>query len=342
MTSENNSNKENPGNQNEGGEQPFSPSQYPGYNYPRPSSVQPSSNYPHPAPPTPLSKYPYPATPSPSNNPPPYSSPYNQAYRQAEPIQTEGQQTQLAALPIPQHRVIATYLILAAIVAMFIVTVVLDKRGQGLGFSGQFSGQTLLDLGALYTPAIRAGEWWRLITVMFLHANLIHILLNGINLYALGKQLEGIFGPVRYTVIFFLSGLSGSILSFGLHDITLAVGASGAIFGLIGALIGYFLRQRAQFGTFGRRYLQSLLGTVVINFALLFLIPGIDNIAHFGGLVGGFVLGYLLSPLYTFSQRPPHGQLVITQRDHTSYTWLFMALGWLIVNVGAFFFFLNR
>jgi membrane associated rhomboid family serine protease len=141
-------------------------------------------------------------------------------------------------------------------------------------------------------------------------------------------------------MIFFLSGITGSIASYGLHEQVLGVGASGAIFGLLGATIGYFLRQREKFGVFGQSYLRSLLGTAALNFALLLLIPGIDNLAHGGGLVGGFVLGYLCSPLYEFSQRPD-GRLNITQRDSNSSLWIFFALAWLAIIAAVFFFFLN-
>jgi rhomboid protease GluP len=370
VTIENNPDK--PDN-NEGQESsyPYSPSQYPGYGYPRPSSVQPpaTGNYPYPLPPetgsTPqnpyTSNYPYPqsteSTPSSSSYPYGSSQPsaanenafqsphaWLEDMRQqgyAPPAQTPEERARVTPLPLPTHPVMATYVLLGLIIAMYLISLVVDGRGAGLSFGDQFRAQTLLNLGALYSESVRAGEWWRLITVMFLHANLLHIFLNGFNLYALGKQLEALFGPVRYTAIFFISGLTGSVASFGLHDEIFAVGASGAIFGLVGALIGYFVRQRNQFGFFGRYYLRSLLTTVGINFVILFFIPGVDNIAHLGGLVGGLVLGYLTSPLYDFSQLPG-GRLKITQRDKGSTTWLLFALGWLVVVVAAFMFFLNR
>jgi len=313
--------------------------QYPGYNYPRPSSVQPPSNYPYPP-----SSGPVPTPPAyPGYNPASAAPPYSGEYKATAQVESVQPQNRLTPLPLPTHRVVVTYAILALIVVMYLASVIVDGSSQGFSFTSQISGEALVQLGALYSPFIREqGEWWRLITVMFLHANLLHIGLNGFNLYVLGKQLEALFGPLRYTAIYFLGGLTGSILSFGLHSGNfLAVGASGAIFGLLGAMIGYFLRQRNQFGQFGRRYLQSLLTTAGLNFALLLLIPGVDNIAHFGGLIGGLVVGYLSSPLYNFSQTPD-GRLQISQRDQTSYGWIIYSLVWLVIISLAFFFFLSR
>ncbi len=351
----NNPNELNPP---ESGDKPENEYPQPGTGYPRPSSAQPASGYPYSSPGQPpapnnypygspgngANNYPYgngqpPAYPH-GNNQPPNPSSYQpiQLPENAAPAQN---QAQLSPLPLPLHRVLATYAILAMIIAMFVVTVVVDGASQGLSLVGQFSGATLVKLGALYTPLIQDGEWWRLITVMFLHANLIHIFLNGLNLYVLGKQLEALLGPARYIAIFFVSGIGGSIVSFGLHDRpVLGVGASGAIFGLLGAMIGYFLRQRNQFGALGRHYLRSLLSTVALNFVILLLIPGVDNFAHFGGLATGFVLGFLVSPIYNFSQTQ-EGQLKITQRDSGSLSWLAYVVPVLVVLFGLFMFFLN-
>lgn len=373
MTGENN---RNPQNGDEGADPEFH-SQYPGSGYPRPSSVQPpssGSNYPYPLPPeSGASNYPYSSPPESNPQRPPsgYSQPPNYGGEPAqsprewletmrrqpqytEQVAAEDAEPALAPLPLPLHPVLATYALLGVMILMFVVSIVVDKSTRGLSFSNQFSSNTLIDLGALYSPLVRQGEWWRLLTVMFLHANAIHILLNGFNMYILGKQLEALYGPLRYTAIFFISGFTGSVVSFALHnDIlgytrsgeavygVLGVGASGAIFGLLGAMIGYFLRQRHQFGVFGQRYLRSLLTTAGLNLAILFLIPGIDNFAHLGGLIGGIVLGYLISPLYLFSQSPD-GRLRISQRDTNNYTWVFFSLGWLLVAIVAFIYSLNR
>ncbi|MEI6046170.1 MAG: rhomboid family intramembrane serine protease [Chloroflexota bacterium] len=317
-----------PDKENKEANQEYSPL-YPGY--PRPSSVQPPSNYPYPT-----------SNPNPgdyTNPPPSFQEPPPRAWLEAQQRErTPEVPPQEAPLPLPLHTVMVTYALLAMIAIMYVVSIVAD--GGGISFSHQFSSETLVKLGALYSPLVTGGEWWRLVTVMFLHANAIHILLNGLNFYILGKQLEALFGPARYTMIFFLSGLTGSIASYGLHDQVLAVGASGAIFGLLGATIGYFLRQRDKFGVFGRSYLKNLLATAALNFVLLLLIPGVDNLAHGGGLVGGLVLGYLCSPLYDFSQTP-NRRLRITQRDNNNLLWLGFALAWLALIVVAFFFFLN-
>ena len=135
---------------------------------------------------------------------------------------------------------------------------------------------------------IKYGEFYRLFTGMFLHANIIHLLFNMYALFIIGSQLEGFLGRSKYTVVYILSGLMGSLLSVALHnDNFSAVGASGAIFGLMGALL--------YFGYHYRVYLGSVMHTqiipiIVINLIIGFVSSGIDNLAHIGGLIGGITI----------------------------------------------------
>ena len=135
---------------------------------------------------------------------------------------------------------------------------------------------------------IKYGEFYRLFTGMFLHANIIHLLFNMYALFIIGSQLEGFLGRSKYTVVYILSGLMGSLLSVALHnDNFSAVGASGAIFGLMGALL--------YFGYHYRVYLGSVMQTqiipiIVINLIIGFVSSGIDNLAHIGGLIGGITI----------------------------------------------------
>ena len=138
------------------------------------------------------------------------------------------------------------------------------------------------------------GEWWRLFTAMFLHSpdSILHILFNMYILYIYGPHIEQTFGVVRFVVIYLVAGFCGSAASYTLGEDVIrgSVGASGAIFGVIGFLVVYFYKRRS--GTMAEQYLRNLLFFVAINAVLGFVIPSIDYRAHLGGFVGGMALGY--------------------------------------------------
>jgi rhomboid protease GluP len=113
----------------------------------------------------------------------------------------------------------------------------------------------------------------------------------------IGTELERMFGPGRFVAIYVVSGLLGSLASYALSS-SLAAGASGAIFGLIGALAAFYLLHRERLGTWGRRRLANAVFLIAINLFFGFTQPGIDNWAHLGGLVGGFGLGWAMAPRY--------------------------------------------
>jgi rhomboid protease GluP len=160
-------------------------------------------------------------------------------------------------------------------------------------FLPQLVGIDINSLGWKDNFAIRNGQWYRLITSIFLHGGIVHLLLNMASLYnlaPLSTRLFGMFGQngnVAFLTIFFVSGLMGSLASYYFSQ-AYSLGASGAIFGLIGALlaISYFKKLPELY--------QSILSVTVINLALGFTFPNIDNYAHIGGLVGGFLTACLL------------------------------------------------
>ncbi len=166
--------------------------------------------------------------------------------------------------------------------------------------------------GAKINEFIIAGEWWRLVTPMFLHAGMAHIAFNSYALYIFGKQVEALFGHRRFMIIYLLSGIAGSVLSFAMSP-SPSVGASGAIFGLIGALLIYLYRHRQLFGERGRRQLMQILTVAGINL-VIGLSPGIDNWGHVGGLIGGGVLTWLIGPIHTLEREPP-GDPFIADRN---------------------------
>ena len=156
---------------------------------------------------------------------------------------------------------------------------------------GGIRSDVLIPLGAeLGEYIIRKGEWWRMVTANYLHGGLIHIAFNMWVLFDIGRQVEDLFRTQKFLFIYLLAGVSGSVFSLLWNPMTFSVGASGAVLGLVGALIGVTFHH----GSLGKAYRASLLRWLIYIFVLGFLMPGIDNAAHVGGLAAGLALGYVL------------------------------------------------
>lgn len=169
------------------------------------------------------------------------------------------------------------YLLLAVNLLLFILTI-MSGDSQDV--------ETLIKMGAKYNPLIWLGEWWRLLTPLFLHAGFLHFFMNSYALYQLGTVVERLFGKERFFFIYFFSGIFGSAASTLFRPEEISVGASGAIFGLFGGLVYFGIRKPAV----SRRFFgRSLWMTIGINLLLGFTIPGIDYVAHLGGLFGGLL-----------------------------------------------------
>jgi membrane associated rhomboid family serine protease len=161
----------------------------------------------------------------------------------------------------------------------------------GLGFLS-FKGQDLLHWGANYGPLTKNGEWWRLITSTFLHGGLMHLLANMYGLVFVGIFLEPLLGKVKYIIVYLLAGIIASISSILWYEETVSVGASGAIFGLYGVFLALLLT-KVYPPDFAKSFLIST--AIFIGFNLLMgLTGGIDNAAHIGGLISGFIFGLIL------------------------------------------------
>ena len=160
----------------------------------------------------------------------------------------------------------------------------------------------ILGEGALIPALVAEGQAWRLVSSVFLHSGFLHLALNMLSLYFLGSFAENAFGRGRFLALYLLSGLSGGIayLYFGGFDAP-AVGASGAIFGLLGGILGYALR-RGSF-SWQNPVIRQLLILLAINLYIGLSIPNVSNTAHMGGLAGGFVFGYLVAPT-VYSRKP--------------------------------------
>ncbi len=163
----------------------------------------------------------------------------------------------------------------------------------GLGFFS-FKGQDLLNWGANFRPLTTNGEWWRLLTSTFLHGGLMHILANMYGLLFVGIFLEPLLGRTKYLTAYLMTGILASCASLWWYDATISVGASGAIFGLYGLFLALLLTKIFP-PDFGKVFLISTL--IFIGYNLLMgLTGGIDNAAHIGGLLSGFVVGLILYP----------------------------------------------
>jgi rhomboid protease GluP len=156
--------------------------------------------------------------------------------------------------------------------------------------------QTLVDMGALYGPlTVLKGEWWRLFTAMFLHAGMTHLLMNMFSLYLIGRGAEMYFDTKSYLSIYLFSGLLGGLVSLYMHPVSVGIGASGAIFGVFGALAGFFLAHREKIASHTKAFMKDFAIIIGINLVIGFSIPSVDVSAHLAGLVVGFVGGFALS-----------------------------------------------
>lgn len=169
---------------------------------------------------------------------------------------------------------------------------------------GTEDSEVLLDFGAMFGPLIAQGEYWRLLTAIFLHVGIAHLAFNGFALFIFGQLVERVYGHARFIIIYVVAGLAGSVASYLLNSIAVAAGASGAIFGILGAFAAYFVAQRDMLGAFGQRNLAAIAFLAGLNLVYGFITPGIDNWAHLGGLAGGFAVGLALAPRFRVATSP--------------------------------------
>jgi membrane associated rhomboid family serine protease len=151
-------------------------------------------------------------------------------------------------------------------------------------------GDVLISNFALFAPSVSTGQWWRLLTAGFLHGSILHLLFNVYILWVLGSQLESILGKTKFVVIYFVSLIGGSIASFLFSPFgTYSIGASGAIFGLMGAMLVVGRKKRLD--------ISQVALLVVLNVVIGFVLSGIDWRAHLGGLAAGMIATGILMTL---------------------------------------------
>lgn len=184
------------------------------------------------------------------------------------------QQTAFQAAPVT--------VTLIAINALVFVAEMLTGGLSGLG--GRINGP-VMENGVFWGPGVAAGDYWRIVTAGFLHLGLFHIAMNMLLLWFLGNLLEPAIGGLRFAVIYFTSLIAGSLGAMILEGGTPAAGASGAVFGLMGAaLIAFYSRGINPFES-------GIGGLLVLNLLITFAVPGISKGGHLGGVVGGLIAG---------------------------------------------------
>jgi membrane associated rhomboid family serine protease len=195
--------------------------------------------------------------------------------------------------------------------------------------------KVLITDGAKYNPLIRQGQYWRFITPIFLHVNALHVGLNMLNLLFLGIYIERLAGHIRLLFIYLVSGVVSIIASFYFAPQEVSVGASGALFGLVGAYSIFILMHRRAMTWQGIPAIIELIVIVGFNLGLGLVIPGIDNYAHVGGLISGCWLGWWFMPYYKVSR---NGTLTDTHRFSTRWPLaLLTTLGTLLLAITALY-----
>ena len=168
-----------------------------------------------------------------------------------------------------------TFILMGINVLLFLVPVLLG------------SYETIINRYCIHGPSIRLGEYYRLITGMFLHGSIMHLFFNVYALYVIGSQIENYFGRIKYLIIYLFSGLMGALFSMIFGGSAASIGASGAIFGLMGSLLYFGYHYRVYLGNVLKTQLIPL---IIFNLFLGFILSGVDNFAHIGGLIGGVLI----------------------------------------------------
>lgn len=190
-----------------------------------------------------------------------------------------------------EQKAVCTVSLIVVNIGIFIIFMLLGKAEDTL---------FLLEHGAMYEPyVVEGGEYYRLVTSLFLHFGIQHLLNNMVMLGALGWNLELETGRIRFLIIYFVSGIGGNILSLVLNQLSgrnvISAGASGAVFGLMGALLCVVIRRKGHVGRLNRR---GVILMVILSLYFGFTSSGVDNAAHIGGLVCGFLLEAILGALW--------------------------------------------
>lgn len=208
----------------------------------------------------------------------------------AQPPQADPQQQFLRRLNAATPRAVVTPALLAINIGVFLVMAALGIRVLG-GRPDEY-----LRFGANFAPLTTGGEWWRLVTCTFVHFGVVHLALNMWALWDTGRLTERLFGNVGFAALYLFAGVAGGSASMLWNQQVIGVGASGAVFGVFGALLAYMTVQRGSIPANVINRLRASTSVFVVYSLLYgFTQAGIDNAAHLGGLVGGFATGLILA-----------------------------------------------
>ncbi|MDP2305131.1 MAG: rhomboid family intramembrane serine protease [Pseudomonadota bacterium] len=201
----------------------------------------------------------------------------------------------------------ATVVLLGLLIAIHVLGGVLVPSDSGTWqrIFGLRPAEIMVALGARDGALVAEGEVWRLVSSGFLHWDVAHLFMNGLALWGLGRLCEVVFGPVRFFWLFLLCVIGGNVLSQTAHVEIVSAGASGGVFGLLGALVAFGLSRRASLSPPLREvFTKQLFPWILLNLGIGILLPFIDNRAHIGGLVTGAVVALVLGDSLTDDHRP--------------------------------------
>ena len=232
---------------------------------------------------------------------------------------------------LPLARPIVTNILLGAIVLVFVLETIASRFDPI-----NTSIMAAVGLGAQVNAFVAQGQYWRLFTALFVHFGIMHIAFNAWALYVLGREVEALYGSPRFVMIYFLTGLFGNVAFYCLGEAFVpSAGASGAIFGLVGAEIAFFFRNRRLLGGLSQQRLRTLFILVGINLLFGFTVAGINNFAHIGGLISGLLLGLGLAPHYSVSWEGTMAAPRLVDSNPTSVRILAPLLGLVLLLAGV-------
>lgn len=233
-------------------------------------------------------------------------------------------------IQVPTTRPILTYVLLGVIILFFIVQQASAAQQPRPVIVDPFTDRFMKANDAI----IGNGEYYRLFTAMFLHGSILHLFFNAYALFIIGSSVELLFGTARFAIIYFLGGLTGSIASLVFTPAP-SLGASGAIFALLGAEGVFFYFHRDLFGVYGRSRFANIVFVAAINLVLGFAANSlIDNWGHIGGLFGGLVLAWFIGPRLRINQQYIGGPVEVVDDNPLQRAWLtalVYAVGWVLI-----------
>lgn len=225
---------------------------------------------------------------------------------------TSAPESQQIRVPLPYSAPYVTYTIIGVTIAFYLAQI---GSVAVFGYPVSFTNIDWLELyGARINDFIKAGQVWRFLTPALLHGSIPHIFFNMYALYSIGVGLERYFGGRRYLLLYILGAFTGNVTSF-LFTTGYSVGASTAIFGLIGAEAIFLIQNRKMFAGQFNRAIGNVIFIIVINLFLVGSLPGIDNWGHIGGLLGGLMFTSLAGPIWQVESNMVGGFSLVDKRS---------------------------